>query len=179
MQPVYLIWTPTSNMAQICNLSHLTSEGWELEAFLCQNALPLAKSYIWLLVRAADVIWASFPCSDLLKDSKNRFREDTGNSWSTSHLFKNKFCFLQLFFFFYQFFPPQHVRHFIPLLVFFSYRKSQGVQESSSLTCLLEVPVGDLKCVKWHPKLRVQYFNVMLLSCERPCCLHRSRKLRV
>lgn len=44
-------------------------------SFALPKCQPLAKRYIWLLVSAADVKWASFPFSDLLKDNKNSSRE--------------------------------------------------------------------------------------------------------
>lgn len=98
-----------------------------------------AKRYIWLLVSAADVQWASFSFSDLLKDSKISSRE--GNirdqqRWGQEGvavfvcLFLKKLCFLALF--------SHHVllpaicqkeKSYHPLHIYYLCKKIQGTED--------------------------------------------------
>lgn len=57
-----------------------------VESFALPKCQPLAKRYIWLLVSAADVKWAAFPFSDLLKDSKSSSRKEQRSAKLTDFL---------------------------------------------------------------------------------------------
>lgn len=89
---------------------------------------PLAKRYIWLLVSAADVKWAAFPFSDLLKDSKSSSRKEWRSAKLTDFLKVLLFGTIPTS---WGFFPPKICQEkIIPLIFISCIRKSREPRTS-------------------------------------------------
>lgn len=88
---------------------------------------PLAKRYIWLLVSAADVKWAAFPFSDLLKDSKSSSRKEWRSAKLTDFLKVLLFGTIPTS---WGFFSTKNLsRKNNPLNIYLLYKKIQGAED--------------------------------------------------
>lgn len=102
-------------------------------SFLLPECQPQAKRYIWLLVSAADVQWASFSFSDLLKDSKISSREGNNRDQQRWEGVVVYVCSLRSSAFWHYFhimlFYQKFVKKFHSLNIYHSCKKIQGTED--------------------------------------------------